>query len=458
MAIIKDRHFYKNFFGLFGVVALQGIIVFSVNLADNIMLGNYSENAMSGVSLANQVQFLLQMFVGGVSGGMSVLTSQYWGRKELEPIKRVFAAALVFAAGLSFILSVIVIAFPESVLGILSDKTDIVHEGAVYLRIMGFSYVVFALSNLLVAVMRSVESVKIGFFSSLAALFVNIGLNYLLIFGKFGAPELGAAGAAYATVAARIAETVVVVIYCLCIDKKLHIKLRDFFLVKKDYLCDFIRTGVPMLLSSTFWGIAMCVQTSIMGNLSVEVYGSSAGAAIGANAIATPIFQIASVLYAASSTASSVLIGKTVGENDYERVKSYAKKLQFVFLGVGLLSSGIMLAFYPLVPYLYSEQSPETLKLARTFILILSVTVIGSAYEAPCLGGIVAGGGSTRFVLFNDLIFMWGIVLPLSFLSAYVFKFPIPITFFLLKSDQVTKCVVAVIKVNRFHWIKKVTR
>ena len=231
-------------------------------------------------------------------------------------------------------------------------------------------------------------------------------------------------------------------------DKKLRLRLKDFLRIEKIYLYDYIRTGVPLILSGSSWGIAMAVQTAIIGRLGE--------AAIGANAISAPIFQVVSVLYASTSNASGVIIGKTVGEGDMERVRKYAKMLQGLFIGVGLFSCATLLLSKGAILSLY-DVSEQTRALANTFLIILSITVIGSSYEAPCLCGIVSGGGDTKFVLKNDLIFMWGIVLPLSFLSAFVFKWPIPVTFFLLKSDQITKCAVAVVKVNRFKWIKQLT-
>lgn len=444
-----DRYFYKTFFSLFAVVALQSLIVFSVNLADSIMLGSYSETAMSGVSLANQIQFLLQCLVNGVSNGLVVIASQYWGKQQTEPIRKVYAAALWAGVLISGTLAAAVLIAPTAVLGILSNETAIVEAGAEYIRIMGWTYLIFAVSNLLIALMRSVESVKIGFITSLLALVVNISLNYLLIFGKAGFPEMGAVGAAWATFAARVVELIAVAIYVFFIDKKVRLKLADALRLEKDYVRDFIKAGLPLIGSGGSWGVAMSVQTAIIGRLGA--------AAIGANAIAAPVFQVVAVLYGSSGTASSVLIGKTVGEDDVPRVKRYTKKLQIMYLIIGVLSAGLLLALKSSILGLYSV-TEETRALAAAFINILAVTVIGSAYEAPCLVGIVSGGGDTRFVLFNDLIFMWGLVLPLSFLSAFVFHCSIPVTFFILKADQIAKCFVAVVKVNRFRWIRRLTR
>ncbi len=446
---IKDKYFYKTFFSLFFVVALQNIIVFSVNLADSIMLGSYSEIAMSGVSLANQIQFLLHMFVNGTANGLVVISSQYWGKKQTEPIKKVFSVAFFAGIIISAVLMAVVLISPAGVLSILSDEEIIVAEGAKYITIMAFSYIIFAVTNIFIALMRSIEAVKIGFYTSIIALVVNVSLNYCLIFGHFGFTEMGVRGAAYATVISRIVEFLAVVIYVFVIDKRLSLKIRDIFSLEKSYIKDYINAGLPLIGSAGSWGVAMSVQTAIIGRLGA--------AAIGANAVASPVFQVVSVLYTSSGNASSVLIGKTVGENDVPRVKSYAKKLQVMYIIIGLISCTVLLLARDFIVSLY-DVTPETAALSAVFINILSITVIGSSYEAPCLCGIVSGGGDTKFVFKNDIIFMWCMVLPLSFLSAFVFNWPVPVTFFILKSDQIAKCFVAIPKVNRFKWIKVLTR
>ena len=450
MKLFKDKYFYKTFFSLSSVIILQNLLTFGVNLADNIMIGRYAEVAMSGVSLANQVQFLLQMFAMGAANGVGVLAAQYWGKGDTKPIKKIFTSAAIIATVLSALLGLAVIVAPESVLGLLTDKTNEIVEGSKYIVIMGYSYCIFTITQLFLSMLRSVETVRIGFVVNVVSLVVNIGLNYALIFGNFGCPELGVEGAAIATLVARYVEFIIVVVYVFRLDKKIKMKLRDLFVLDKNYIRDYIKTGLPLIFSATSWGIAMALQTAILGRIESD-------AVLGANSIATALFQVVSVLYTSTSNSGSVIIGKTVGERDIPRVKLYAKRLQVIYLVIGIVSGLIMFLSCDAILALYNV-ADETRDLAKAFIYILSITIVGSCYEAPALCGIVSGGGDTKFVLFNDLIFMWGIVLPLSFLSAFVWHLPIPVTFFFLKCDQILKCFVAVVKVNRFRWIKELTR
>ncbi len=447
---ITDSGFYKAFFTMTLTLALQNLIVFGVNLADSVMMGAYSETALSGVGICNNIQFFLNMAASGNSSGMTVIASQYWGQKETKPIHKVSAVAM----WLGIIFTMLIFAFaaiaPEALIRLFTDKEAVIEQAMEYLDVIKYTYLMYTLSTILLAILRSVETVKIGFYVSLSSFALNIFLNYSLIYGKFGAPEMGIRGAAVATLVSRAIELAVTVVYILAVDKKLNLRIRDLFLTDKQMIKDYFKTGLPLMMSSVSWGIAMSIQGAIIGRL-VE-------SAIAANSIATTLFQVATVICYASSNAACVLIGKTVGENmSMDIIKRRSKALQLIFLAIGVASSAILLIAKNLIVGFYNA-SPETLEITNQFIWVLCVTVIGTAYEAPSLCGIVSGGGETSFVLKNDIIFMWLIVLPLSALSAFVFHFPVWVTFACLKADQVLKCAVAVVKVNKFNWVKTVTR
>ena len=447
---MKDKIFYKAFFTMTVTMAFQNLIVFGVNLADSVMMGAYNETALSGVGICNNIQFFLNMAATGVASGMTVIASQYWGKKEKEPIFKVSAVAMWIGIILTAAVFLFAALAPETLIRLFTDKDAVVEQAVMYLDIIKHTYLPFTLTTVILSILRSVETVKIGFYVSLSSFAANILLNYMLIYGKFGAPEMGVRGAAVATLISRLIELLVVVIYILYIDKKLKMKIYHLFKADKQMFADYIKTGMPLMMSSISWGIAMSIQGAIIGRL-IE-------SAIAANSIATTLFQVATVIAYASSNVACVLIGKTIGENQpMEIIKRRSKNLQLIFLAIGVVSSLVLLVSKNLIIGFYNA-TPQTVEITNQFIWVLCVTIIGTAYEAPALCGIVSGGGDTSFVFKNDIIFMWLIVLPLSFLSAFVFKFPVVVTFACLKADQVLKCAVALVKVNRFNWIKKATR
>ena len=189
-SIRQDPAFFKSFFSLTLTIALQNLIVFGVGLADNLMLGGYSEAALSGVALANQIQFLLHMMVMGIGEGIVVLSSQYWGRREMEPVRRVITIGLRLGLGVALLLWAVMFCFPAQVLGLLADDAAAIGEGVKYLRIICFTYFFFAVTNILLAALRSVETVRIAFLVSLSTLVIDVCLNYMLIYGRFGAPRM----------------------------------------------------------------------------------------------------------------------------------------------------------------------------------------------------------------------------------------------------------------------------
>lgn len=447
---MNERTFYKSFFAMTVTMALQNIIVFGVNLADSIMMGAYSETALSGVGICNNIQYFLMMAATGVSSGMTVIAARYWGRNDRKSIHLISAVGMWLGAAFSVIIFLFAAIAPEFLIRLYTDKPAVAEQALQYLDIIKHTYIIYALTTVLLSILRSVETVKIGFYVSLSSFAVNIVLNYIFIYGKFGAPEMGVRGAALATLIARSIELVVVVIYTLFIDKKLSFRLRDLFVTTRSMFGDYFRTGLPLMMSSVSWGVAMSIQGAIIGRLDES--------AIAANSIATTIFQIATVICYASSNATCVLIGKTIGEDaPMETIKSRSRRLQLIFLAIGVMSSAILLLCKTLIIDFY-DATPQTIAYTNQFIWVLAVSIIGTSYEAPCLCGIVSGGGETGFVLKNDFIFMWLVVLPISALSAFVFKFPVVVTFACLKADQVIKCIVAYFKVNSFNWVRKITK
>ena len=217
-------------------------------------------------------------------------------------------------------------------------------------------------------------------------------------------------------------------------------------LLRKDY----IKYGLPVIAGDVIWGLNTATQGAIIGRL-----GETAMASV---SIAGTIFQIAAVAVYGLAGASAIVIGKTVGSGDYERVKDYSKTLQFVFLGLGLISGGVLYATRGLWLSIYGDMTPETIKMANQLLTVLAVTLVGTAYQMSSLTGIVRAGGATHFVFVNDTIFVWGVVIPSALIAAFVFHAEPWVVYACLKCDQILKCFVAVVKVNRYKWIKQLTR
>ena len=446
--ICKERSFYKTFFRLTGTVALQNLILLGVSLGDNMMLGGYDELAMSGVAVATQIGFLLQMALNGIGNGAAVIASQHWGKRETAPIRRVFAVAFCAALGVGCLMGALGFFVPEKLLGLLTNEADVIEQGAVYMRTIAPGYPILALTSVGLHMFRSVESTQVGVYLSLGSLLFDTLLNYAMIYGRFGLPEMGARGAALSTVISYSVQFLMLILYARYMDKKLGMRLRGCFRVEAAALRKFARVSLPLVGSAASWGLAMNIQGAIVGRM-----GQSA---IAANSMTAALFQVITVVTYASASAANVIIGKAVGQGDREKIKLYTRTLQLCFLCIGVATSAVMLLARQFVPDFY-RVSGETRSLAKSFLLVNCVTVLGTSYQMASLTGIVSGGGDTRFVLINDLIFMWGIVLPLAALAAFVWQLSPLIVFIVLKSDQITKCAVAVVKVNRYRWIRDLT-
>ena len=446
----KDRNFYRSFAVLCLTLMLEQAVILSVNLADNIMLGRYSESALSGVAAVNQIQFVLQQIVFGVSNGMIVLGSQYWGQKRTGEIRMLSSIAMRAALGVAIALFIAVSLFPEQTLRLFTRDAAIVAEGVAYLKIIRFTYLFFAASSILLGTMRVVESVQIALRVSVLSLVLNCSINYVLIYGRFGAPEMGVRGAAIGTLAARIVELFVFAWYVFVRDRRVSMQPSDFLSADREMARDFFRVASPVILTQTLWGLANALQTVILGHMS--------DVAIAAQSISSNVFLLLKVASVGASSAAAILIGKAIGEGkDLSVLKKYTRTLQALFVAIGLvLGAALMIIRVPLLR-VYNI-SDETRALANAYMIIQSVVLVTMSYQMPTNGGIIRGGGDTRFVMILDLISIWGIVLPFSCLAAFVWRLSPIIVIILLNSDQVFKCVPAFIRVNSYKWIKRLTR
>ena len=445
----SKRNFYKNFFSLCIALVLQNVVTLSVNLSDNIMLGAYSEAALAGVAAVNQIQFVFQQLIMALGDGLVMFGSQYWGKKQTGPMKKIAATAMQAAVSIALLLFLLVSFFPSQAMEIFTTDSAIAEQGMEYLSIIRFTYLFFAVTQILLATLRSVEVVKIAFYLSALTFFVNFGINYTLIYGNFGAPRMGAAGAAVGTLAARILECAVLIIYIRKKDTGLSLSVRSFLQFDRVLAGDYVRITAPMFAVSGLWGVNTALQTVILGHMTA--------AAIAANSVASNLFLLVKSMAVGAASAAAVITGKTIGTGNLELVKKYARMMQRIFVGIGICS-GILL-FLIRIPVLgIYDLAPATREMADTFLVILSVVVVGMSYQMPTNNGIIRGGGNASFVVKMDLISIWCIVLPLSFIMAFVVKASPAVVVCCLNADQIFKCIPAFLESHYGSWIRKLTR
>lgn len=449
MILTRDKRFYKTLFLLAVPIALQNLVTFSVGLLDNVMIGALGDTAISGVYMGNQIQTLLQIFSGGIEGAILVLAAQYWGKRDTESIKKIVSIGLRLTVAFGAIVTAVCATAPRWVISIFTGQSQIIESGAGYLGTVAFSYVFFCLTQALIASMRSVEAPRIGLYVSIVSLFINGLLNYVLIFGRLGAPALGVRGAAIATLAARIAESAIMTVYVFILDKRLALRVRDIFRTDKTLLRDFLRFGAPIIAGQLVWAANILSTSAIMGRQGSE-------GVVAALSVANTLHNLAYVVMNGMSGAVGIITGKTIGRGEEKLMREYAKTAQMLFLALGLLTGGTLRLLRDPYISVYSI-SPAAREQAKALINVISVTMIGTCYQAACLFGLVRSGGDISFVLKNDCFFVFLVVLP-SALIATALSAPPWVVFACLKCDQILKCLVAAAKINRFNWMKNLTR
>lgn len=428
-------------------ISLQNLITFAVNFADNLMIGSLGDTAISAVYMGTQVQTFLQMVVNGISTAMLVIVAQYWGRQDMQRIRVVAGIAMRIVLTVGAIITFVSVMFPREILNILTPEQNVVEAAIPYLRIVGCSYLFFCASQILISMLRGVENARIGMYVSFASLVTNVLLNWVLIFGYLGFPAMGIRGAAIATLISRVLEAVAAAWYVLFVEKRLRWRFQFIFVPGGQLTRDFIRYGAPVIAGDFVWGINMFCQSMIMGRLPEE--------AIAAASIMNMMSNMVYIWITGLCSAVGIITGKLVGGGEIEKIRPYARMVQLMFLGVGVASG--LLVFSIRGPFISLYDISETARVyADQLVCLLAVTIVGTCYQMTGLAGLVKAGGDTSFVFKNDTLFVFLVLLP-SATIALNMGAPVWVVMACLKCDQILKCFVAAVKINRFKWMKNLT-
>ena len=453
--VIRDREFYKTIFRISLPAAFQALVSFLVVVADDIMVSKLSggASAQAAVTQVNSLTAFYTATLTGLVSGSSVLIAQYWGKRDMMRIRKVFSIVFWICIMTAAVFTFVARLFPGAVTGLVisAKETQVSGLAREYLRIACLTFLPYAVTTSLIGMLRSIEVVKITLVTTVVALALNISLNALLIFGLCGFPALGVSGAAIATLITRIVEMAMVVAYTFCIQKQLAIKPKNLLEIDRTLARDYARYGLPVGLTDMQWSLIGILKSAIIGQMGV--------AFMAANSIASSMANLGTMFTFALAGGACVVVGKAVGKGDYNAAREYSKTIQLMFLMIGIAMAALVFALRVPFTRLYgSSKDPEVYSLATTMIAILAVTLIGTSYHASCFIGINRGAGDSRFVAMVDSICGWLIVIPATALCAFVFKAPLPIVFLATRIDQCFKWVIAMLRLRGDKWIRNVTR
>ncbi|MCI9009014.1 MAG: MATE family efflux transporter [Lachnospiraceae bacterium] len=443
------KDFFKIVFGLAFPIALQNLINTAVTTADVVMLGKVGETALSSGSLAGQVQFVMSLMIFGMTSGASVLTAQYWGKKEIQTIEKVFSMTLCLALSAGVLFFIASEFFPEQIMHIFSSETDVIEGGASYLRIVAFSYPMSAFCTGYLYLMRSIERAKIGTAVFACSLVANVLMNAVFIFGLLGMPALGVRGAALATLLSRCLEFALVVFYMWKINRQVRIRRTYFFRWDGLLLRDFLVLSIPVVLNETLWGAGMSANAAILGQL-----GSPAAAA---NSVVRVIRELVMVMSVGLSAATSVLVGKAIGEKRLTMAETYARRMVILSIGVTCCASLAMFSLRHVIAGALTL-GPEAKDYLLFMLVVLAVYSLCQSVSCPVIVGVLRAGGDTRFGLILEGCALWVGSILMGWIGAFVLHLPVKGVFVLLMLDEFIKLPFAAWRYRSKVWLRDVTR
>ena len=446
---IEWGSFYRTVIALVVPMALQNLINVGVTAADVIMLGAVGEDALSGASLAGQVQYIMTLFLFGLTSGATVLTAQYWGKGDKDAIEKILGIAVKTAVFVTALFTAAALVVPGLLLRIFTGDPVVIAEGIKYLRIVAFTYIMIGITQAYLYIMRSVERVIVATVVYLLSLICNIIMNSIFIFGLLGLPAMGISGAALGTLCARILEVVLVAGYARFFNKDIKLRLRYVLHTDKVLFGDFMKYALPVVINEVMWGLGTAANTAILGHMGSPV--------VAANSVAQVARQLATVVSFGLSSAAAIYLGKTIGEKKMEHARAYAKRFIGLSLIMGVLGGAVILIASP-VASAFLSLSAEAKDYLRIMFFVMSYFVVGQAFNTTMVVGIFRSGGDTRFGLILDVSTMWCCSILLGFLAAFVFKLSVPVVYMILMSDEIIKIPITFWRYRSCKWLRDVTR
>lgn len=445
----SNRDFNRELMTLVIPIALQNLISATVISVDVVMLGMISQSAMSAVSLAGQITFALTLFYMGMSAGASILTAQYWGKKDTSTIQRILSIACMFSFCVSILFFLSSFFLPGTLMRLFTNDAELIRFGSRFLQMNSFSYLVMGISQMYLSVIRSMENAKLSAWISSLCLILNIFFNAICIFILFPSrPELAISAVALATVLGRIVELACCVIHSITKGSiRFRLPVRDG--IQRNLLKDFLKYTLPVQGNYMVWGGALTATAAIIGHVNSDL--------VAANSIASVVKNLAVVLCGGIATGGSVLVGKYLGQGEIEKAKHAGNQMCFYALIFGVIAGCTILFIKPLV-YSIVNLNPTAQSYLDGMLYISAYYCIAKSFNSTTIAGIFTAGGDSKFGFWCDTVVMWLIILPLSYLCAFVWQVSPIFLYIVISLDEMIKLPIAFIRYRQFKWLNNITR
>ena len=446
MEQIDNKGFRKKLISLILPMTLQYFVFALVPVSDAVMLLFLSQEAMTSVSLASQVPFVMSLFTYAVTSGGAIFAAQYWGKGDTESIEKLFGYMFALSLPVMIVFFCCAMFAPGATMSIFTDVPELIEGGIPYLRYAAFSYIFMTLAMIYETLLKNVGFVKQCTFASIVIVFLNIILNAVFIFGLFGAPEMGISGAALATSISNFTGFLLCLIFNLKLTK-FRLRISNVFRVSKDLRKRFSKYTLPFLLNQLLWGFGFEMITIIMGHLGTD--------AASANSITAIVKDLASCLCYAIASGSVIVIGNELGAGNLDTAKNYGDRLFKITIISGIILGLICAASAPVI--LYFTNLTETAEHYLFIMLMMcSYYILGRSINSTLIGGIFSAGGDTKFGFICDTITMWAFIVPVGFISAFVLDWPVMVVYFLLNLDEIIKLPAVFIHYRKYKWVKNI--
>ncbi|MCI8422646.1 MAG: MATE family efflux transporter [Lawsonibacter sp.] len=447
--------FYRQVVLLATPIILQNLITSTLGMADTFMVGLLGELPMAAVALANIPLFVVQLFVFGLQSGSTVLLSQYWGQQDKQAINRVMGVTFWIAGTVSLVFALILFFLPEQFLSLFGKDPAIVALAARYGRIAGFSYFLNSFTMVYIAAFRAMENPQLGMYILMASMSCNTFLNWVLIFGKLGAPALGVEGAALATLIARGLEVGIMALH-IGLNRGFRLHFRLLFRPGLEMTARFIRYGGPVVCNETLWGLGTSVFPTIMGHMdgSQEI--------LAAFTLAGNVEKICAVVGFGLAATASILVGREIGAGRSHSVYQVGLALDTLAVLCGVVQGALLLLFaYVIAPvwvFPLFQLSPQASRIASMMIGIYALLSPMKDFNNTNIVGVLRGGGDVQASTLIDLSPLWLAAIPAAFLTGLVFRMGILWVFLSICLEQVVKAAAGVWRLRTGRWIHDLTR